>query len=84
MNPVSRWANDHQTEELLHIERMITELDRLMRSGHVDWPVTGVTSVGYWRRRIHAVVAPEQTPRPLAERASAMLRKLDGMRDCPE
>jgi transposase len=62
--------------DLAHLTSMIGMLERLLErearpSSHV------VFEPAYWRTRVQSVAARPDTPRPLAERASALLARLD-------
>lgn len=70
-------TNDHQQQELLHIQTMVMELERLARRGSIVRRGTSVTQPEYWRNRIHTLLATPGISGSTAARASALLAKLD-------
>jgi hypothetical protein len=66
----------HEQHELLHIRTMVLELERLVRNGSDLSLKTPVTHAGYWRKRIHALLAAPALSPATVDQASALLQKL--------
>ncbi|WP_147408585.1 hypothetical protein [Paraburkholderia fungorum] len=72
-------TNLHEQQELLHIQTMVLELERIASRGSIVRRGTSVTQPEYWRNRIHTLLATPGISGSTAAQASALLAKLDGI-----
>lgn len=67
----------HEQHEFLHIRTMVLELERLVRNGSDLSLKTPGPYAGYWRKRVHAVLAARALSPATVDQASALFQKLN-------
>lgn len=72
-----------QQQELLHIERMIAELERMPRRRRGVAAHNPVMQPEYWRKRIHALMKSPDATESVVRHAAALLAKLAEPADGP-
>lgn len=65
--------------DLLHIETIVTTLERLTSKGDSMACTSLVNEPGYWRRRIETILNQRDISRVDREHAGALLRRLHGI-----
>jgi hypothetical protein len=65
-----------QQQELVHIERMIAELERMPRRRRGVAAHSPVMQPEYWRKRIHALMKSPDATETVVRHAAALLAKL--------
>lgn len=65
--------------DLLHIETIVTTLERLTSKGDLVACTSLVNEPGYWRRRIEVILNQREISKVDREHADALLRRLRGI-----
>lgn len=70
-------AHDLEQHELLHIRKMVLQLERLVQSGNTVGLAIPVMQPAYWRNRINALLEAPVISGSSATQASMLLIKLE-------
>ncbi|SAL34061.1 hypothetical protein AWB69_03093 [Caballeronia udeis] len=72
-------VDDYAQQELVHIERMIVELERLTQNGRVIAEQDPVTRPEYWRNRIHDLLNASEVSVFTTKHAAVLLERLTSL-----
>jgi len=72
-------VDDYPQQELVHIERMIVELERLTKNGRVIAEQNAVTRPEYWRNRIHGLLNSSEATVFTTKHAAVLLERLTSL-----